>query len=541
MQRDLAEIEAQVDGEYQELVPLGGREPIVLHLLQAHDVWFRAHDPSDEPNWVDSSKYPLMHAMRMASPRVGAPYNGIPRAPSEGMLSECINLLQHCIGYVGVWFAFNAVHRGICGIERCTDSELVLTPNDAWFAYDALDFLVHQEPERGRQAGEFVDAADEVCLRAVRRDPSRVRTPGMSVFAFTADELRALLKLAANWHGPGYVVPADWIIGGVGMAEHRAVWDAVCVLSFLHATALSRVDARTDAYTVLFARRSHIELRVSEVTGLSRDVVRRALDFLVLAPKERHGDVGITPFVPLGRDILAASPMIPFSSNFERNFCSVAARREKKEYSQASGELEGKLVGELAALCRVAGFAASAGTQVRTLLGSTDIDLMVFSPKERFLLTIEVKWIIQTADFIEVINRGEATCEDALSRQLPRHKAAIEADVQGLTKRAFGMTCDVAATGSGLVVRGYSGSPRLPFGEFGFSPEPLLRKWLSQKNCSLRDLWYRMQARDFVPKLGREFTVRERVITSPGGYRIVAADWEPLYPSGRGTSDSRRR
>jgi hypothetical protein len=43
-------------------------------------------------------------------------------------------------------------------------------------------------------------------------------------------------------------------------------------------------------------------------------------------------------------------------------------------------------------------------------LGSTDVDLLVWSPQEGFVLSAELRWVIPTADVAEVIRRGEKEC-----------------------------------------------------------------------------------------------------------------------------------
>jgi hypothetical protein len=89
-------------------------------------------------------------------------------------------------------------------------------------------------------------------------------------------------------------------------------------------------------------------------------------------------------------------------------------------------------------------------------------------------MSAELKWLIEVADFMEVLNRGEDRAQKALKEQLPKHEAAFRDDAPGLVQRAFGLSKppEISGWSSGLVLRGHVGSPFTRPAISFFCPKP---------------------------------------------------------------------
>lgn len=175
---------------------------------------------------------------------------------------------------------------------------------------------------------------------------------------------------------------------------------------------------------------------------------------------------------------------------------------------------------ELASWLESIGYRAKTGIRLRD--GSTDLDLVVWSPDEKFLLTAELKAMIQTADLMEVLNRGEQTARKSIESQLPKHGNALDENSADVVERAFGIKTEVIAYDSLLVCRGFCGTSRLPR-TFPCVDERLFKKAIVTCH-SLSDAAKWLRSYSWLPAPRRDFSVDTITITAPNGFTITYPD-----------------
>lgn len=126
---------------------------------------------------------------------------------------------------------------------------------------------------------------------------------------------------------------------------------------------------------------------------------------------------------------------------------------------------------------------------------------------------------------MEVLNRGEEMAKRSLSRQLPKHKAALDKEAPEILARAFRLADEppVAGTASVLVLRGFVGTHRLRQYPFAFVDERLLKRRLNEMT-SLEELACWCRAMPYLPLPGKNFAIKEVAVRSRSGIELVYYD-----------------
>lgn len=272
--------------------------------------------------------------------------------------------------------------------------------------------------------------------------------------------------------------------------------------------------------------------RLASMTGLPKDQLDRMLRMHALG-QGRTADPALTPLLWIGGEWIVASPTMLLTAGFERNFCALLARSPtfKKAFDGQSAYFSAQLTEDLTASLTLRGFQVATGVRIQTSIGESDIDLLVWDRRRRVLLAIELKAMIKTSDFKEVLNRGEDTCRRALTEQLPKYEAAMLEGSADLMKSAFGHS-DVAPakTDCILVVRGFVGTARNEAERFPVLNDRVLLRWL-ERGMTLSQIAGAARDKSYLPIEGVDFRVVPRTIVTPGGVTIGMHDWHRLERS----------
>jgi hypothetical protein len=496
-------------------------EVAAAHLLLAHDEWNLAQLHYDV---ADHSKYCLMWAMRWAKESLSRPYSFCPQIVDTAILDAAWSALRRASAFVELFGAFRLYDRKVLRVRSASANRIVFEPNEQWMSFDVLDRRVNELRRDGYQHGQlglairdFVrahhDAANAKLIDGSARELHR--------------EMRSLTPAVREHNSRMYEYPRAWALRPeVTIFRLRRFWDALTLIAFvqLGMRAVSASSHYPGFGALLCARRCEWIGAISRIADLSQSEIEPLLDMHVYDRGHLRPDIALTPFVALGNDMLATGYWLVGSSQLERNFMAFAASQFSNEYDEASGVLAPHLADELTQDFERAGFRASAkGINVTTAVGSTDLDLVVWSPQERMVLTAELKWLISTADVMEVLNRGERKCVDALQKQLPIHKAARETDSGEIVRRAFDLSRapPIDQSASILIARGYVGSPRLPIGEFGFVCDRLAQERLRTTSGQLNEFVTWVQSMNYLPKLGVHYQVEEAELQTESGTVLV--------------------
>lgn len=241
----------------------------------------------------------------------------------------------------------------------------------------------------------------------------------------------------------------------------RHFWRAIVILALIQCAVTHRLTGpqNTSLIQLLIRRRDALADWVSALVGINRQVAVQLLDLHTYDRDHKVPDIGVSPFLALSDGLRAASPWMLVSSAFERNLCAHLARQYSRLYDAASNPLATHLANHLVDRFTNADFKAVHSIPFQHGEEGGDVDLLVWSPAERYLMASELKWPVAPADFMEVLNRGEATCKDAMERQLPKYSRLLSADAGGFVARAFQLpsTPTIDDWSCGLIARGVCG------------------------------------------------------------------------------------
>jgi hypothetical protein len=239
-------------------------------------------------------------------------------------------------------------------------------------------------------------------------------------------------------------------------------------------------------------------------------------------------DIALTPFLALSDDILAVSPWLLLTSRFERNFSAFVARNYKPQYDAVTHTLAPFMADQLAGAFRAVGLKVERSVPIHTSKGDGDIDLLVWSPEDRWVLGVELKWVIGVGDIMEVFNRGESTCLVSIQKQIPKYREALQ-NATGLIQCAFSL--DEAPQLDGwccaMMTRGFVGSPRVVTAQCLFIPEQPGLERLGLR-CSLREFCQWATAMPYLPVEGQHFQLTHEWIESPSGYKVAFWDRDKI-------------
>ena len=333
---------------------------------------------------------------------------------------------------------------------------------------------------------------------------------------------RTLLSPVSNLMREGLVLPSSWSFDDIPIRTIREFWKALLTLAMIHLGVAFRLTGWQDVGMIqlLVKPRDALINWIADGVGIRREIVVRLLDLHSYNRSSKTPDIAIAPFLPLGNDRIAASPWMLTSSSWERNFCACAARTCPALYNSTDGPLAQSLGKELVSVFEKAGFKAAHGLKFKRKGIEGDIDLLVWSPNESYVLAVELYWKIAAGDIMEVLG-GEKTCLEKFGRQLPKYQKELSEEAGDLVARAFSLKSRPVVTGwsCGLAARGFVGTPRIENEQYFFVPESLFRKEVLNHK-SLKGFCKWANAKSFLPQEGRDFTMSPVDVTSPSGIHV---------------------
>jgi hypothetical protein len=392
---------------------------------------------------------------------------------------------------------------------------------------------------------EIVRRLDYALNKATRKTRilSVAAVPAGMAYRPDFESLRHAVSLMEGLDRTGNLLPDDWAFRGLTVREFRLFWHALRAIARLHASVVAKAipppAVPTSRLLVCFrgdlvkwiCQLVDIEpTRADEILGYHLyertdhkpdiTLTRGAGRCGILGKSQRTDhkpDIALTPLLPVG-SVLVAAPSIVFSSSFERNLCAHLLQVHGDEFAASTRQCAGAMARKLRDCFRSHGFLAETNIDI----GSTDIDLPVHSPVERFVLSAELRWCTPTADVAEVFNRGEKDCLKKLRDQLPKHREVLSTNPGGLLARVFGVQDEHAVRGFGcmLITRGFVGTPRMRADPFVFCDDRLVLMRLATAG-SLSSLFHWCREMPDLPINDKDFRIVRAEVTTPSGIRIV--------------------
>lgn len=514
--RRLKEIEGRVDADYVDSFSrLPSWEAGAVSLLMAHECAMLGSAPQLA---ADRYKYTLMHALRFGKDSPSRPNWSVPARLDAPTLSNARDCLDRAHEYVGICGAFWRGFNGLVSVQIRGDNRVEFGKNPEWSAFDVLDGTLSDEC-CDRELSQRIDYAIQKAARKSKVH-SRGNAIASEIYSPDFETLKHAVPLFAAAGRRSSLLPNDWVFRGVPIQDFRSFWHALWAIARLHSRVVRNAFPPPALPTsrLLTCSREGLLRWICHIVDIDPLRAKTILDYHVYDRSGKTPDIAITPFLPVGNDVLVAAPSIIWSSSLERNLCAHLGRTLGDEFATSTAQCASSMGDELCERFRSRDFLAT--TQFN--IDSTDIDLLVYAPAEQFLFSAELRWLVPPADVAEGIQRGEKECLKKLSQQLPKHQQVLSADAGRLASRAFGLPsdCAVKSSGSMLIVRGYVGTPRMRIDPFAFCDDRILLRQLAICE-SLSHLLNWCREMPYLPVLDRDYQIGREEVTTPSGIHIV--------------------
>ena len=512
----IKKIEARLDVDYAQCFPQSvGWEKAATHLLIAYDYAVRGAGART----IDRAKYALMHSLRWGRNSPSQPFRGYPDDFDPKLFELCRSALCRGAEYTGIFGAFTSYHQKLVDIVQIDECRIDFTVNPMWKAYDVLDSRLNF---KNRLPSPCVVHAFREIARELSQGFESLTPQKMTDWFPDFGTCRSLLSPVGNLLREGLVLPSSWSFDGIPILTIRTFWKAVLTLALIYLGVAFRLTGEEHVGTIqlLIKPRDALVDWIANCVGIERQIVGRLVDLHVYDRSSKTPDIAIAPFVPLGNGRLAASPWMLTSSSWERNFCAHVARAYPILYGPTDRDLARHLAEELVGVFKEAGFEATHTLKFNLDGVEGDIDLLVWSQNESYVMATELYWKIATGDFMEVLH-GEKTCMKKMRDQLPKYQNVLSAGAGEFVARAFNLKSPPAIDdwSCGMVVRGFVGTPRIAEEQYFLVPDGLLTKEVA-RHKSLRDIYQWVKTKPFLPQEGRDFRMCPVEITSPSGIKM---------------------
>jgi len=509
-------IDDGIKADYAQCFPQSlSWEKAAAHLLIAYDFLVREADVRT----INRMKYALMHSLRWGRNSASQPFRGYPDDLDTKLFERCRSVLHRGEEYTGIFGAFTSYHQKLVDIEQIDKCRIVFTANPLWKAYDVLDFRINFQ---SHSPSSVVVDTFQTKARELSQDFGSLTPKEMTEWFPDFGTCRNLLSPVGNMLREGLALPSSWSFDGIPILTIRTFWKAVLTLALIHLGVAFRLtgEKRVGMIQLLIKPRDAMVDWIADCVGIEKQIVGRLVDLHTYDRSSKTPDIAITPFLPLGNGRLAASPWMLTSSSLERNFCAYVARTYPILYGPTDRDLAPHFASELVDIFKKAGFEATHSLKFNLDGIKGDIDLLVWSPNESYVLAAELYWKIATGDFMEVLH-GEKTCQEKIQGQLPKYSKVLSAGAGEFVARAFNLKSPPAIDGwsCGMVVRGFVGTPRINEEQYFLVPDSLLTKEVAQHK-SLRDICQWAKNKPFLPQEGNDFCMCPVEITSPSGIKV---------------------
>lgn len=520
---DIDTLERQIDAEFSSVeLATSSWERLASYVLLAHGQAARA---LFSPDWDTSSrladsenrKYGVMHALRFLQKQASRPLRGRPAAIDPTFINWASTYLSRAVDYDSVVSGFTQWRDGTLRISSYDDVHIEFVPVDAAdVTYDVADQRLHMPvasdghgDNLARHLAQVVFNSSEEPIRCLVRAPN----------------LPNLLRLSRSTMEAAFSLPKEWEFSGASIGDLRNFWAALQLLGLAYLMSATRRDA-PQWDTLMWLKAEQLCAFVHEATGLDISIARDLLDRHMYDRETVKADIALTPFVASGAGFLVASPELLATSNFERNFYTTLARTSRREVDSQSHLLESSMVDKLRPIFERRGLLVRSSVPYTSSKGSGDIDLLVWSQRERFVIAIELKAFIQPGDHREVINRA-LQAERALETQLPKYSAALRENLDGILLKAFGLTSEPARHqwSVGLIMRNYVGRSSLRRDAYWFAPEAAFVQ-SATKHLTLGALVASLTRFEWLPS-PRSIHILQETVRTPSGFRVTVPAYRP--------------
>ncbi len=334
----------------------------------------------------------------------------------ETTYSQAVNHFRAAHSYSGVIAPFTLWHKGVAQVRTASDRAVVFDADPREARFDAL--------------ARMLDLANPVRLPSSDPSSACYRRAFQTLEPVRGEQFRyrytreAVRDLAGQWVGTlgkQTRLPSGWRIGPFSWDELSLYWATLKAVCQIHAVvgiaAHGRFGLRGGglASALLYKTERDWCRLITDVTGIHTETTKALIDFSTYDPDQGARDVVLQPFVPAGSGLILP-PHLLLSSDLERNFRVVAARRMKSEYDVSSGMFEADMVARCLRYGAAKDWVACSQRRLPGRPDLPDIDVGFYDRQSNVLLLCQLKETVDPADPIEVFDRSRRVEASALKQ-----------------------------------------------------------------------------------------------------------------------------
>ncbi|MFZ1682667.1 MAG: hypothetical protein WAU88_00920 [Candidatus Zixiibacteriota bacterium] len=411
-----------------------------------------------------------------------------------------------------LWLA----RKGKVEASLISDREIAFKGYSRELQYDALDWLVHSR-DLNRRFEDWSDKESDVSVfyPIVERNVRRARVYGdWSIkLQFLPSDVAALGSILEKDRRQSRGTPESWSFLEIPISTYRRIWSALDGVAFLYDSVVRWLFQNEGRNWDTFVGWNYLTSRVELTTLLcgvlpevSPEQIGAVVDLLIFDVQSKTGDPALQYLVPLGSDSLSIAPKLILTGNLERNFMSLLCRKHNDQYNASTSVLEDALASELSHCVESRGFIAAKKVKLPRNRRLPDVDLVVYDRASRFVMVIELKWVIGVSEYYEIASRMETEVKGR--RQVQDILSYARSEPSDFWTRAFPGLEKPAdfEVGGCLCMRGFCGGADSQLSRVPTVEYTILRDWF-ERSTSLRQQWQWLENQEFLPKEGLDYSV----------------------------------
>lgn len=478
-------------------------------------------------NFVNAPKYPMcwLHCDCQQGGQV-------PSAYDDGFYNASSDLFELGHKYRAFVSAFTYARHGWIELEL---KESTIQPTENIFTgmeYEAYDRLV--KSHESQEASTSVNPDNLHLLGKkiahslkIHRDRFKYKlNPGMVSYTITT-----FIKPALDG---AFSLPSEWQLSRYTLGDFRKVFEAISAMAYIHKMAREMAAAwgcSDMSYVDSIYIRPFDDLlnQVVRYSRVPKSEVRSIFDDLSYGNRGiSNPDPILQPLIKLNSEVYAIVPHLWLCSSPERNLTVLLNRlpSEKKTYAKLVSKKEDLMRERFTTGLSTKGFRSIKGW-VPDL--PPDIDLAIISDSEKACLLLELKWLIEPAEAIEVIRRSKMI-KKGIS-QLTQLKEAFANNHAPLLEK---LNIDSSYRLEGVVAsKNCVGHPKVQSPEIPvIQADHLIAKLKATESLESTMEW--LKDRKYLPKEGVDFKVQTNPVTigswSVKWYGIKSLISDPFFP-----------
>lgn len=218
--------------------------------------------------------------------------------------------------------------------------------------------------------------------------------------------------------------------GVYSIKDSQDTWRALMVSSALHFLLVNEFSqmappGEVALHSVIRTTPRRLAERCSVITGVDPDAALAVISDMTDDRASQRIDLRSHPVISLGNDEIMICPQL--SSGLKWDPCThlLWAKRHSRTYGRFISSFKRELAQQLSNCFDASRFAVSAMRDLKDQLGQTigDLDVAVLDRTSRHLLLIEVKWLVEPDDTLEMMTVDDRLLEGVAQARSARDYA----------------------------------------------------------------------------------------------------------------------